>query len=413
MPRPPAAPPCDPKPSFAYVPALDGMRAVSVGLVVASHLGLGSFVPGGLGVTIFFFISGFLITRQLLAERAATGGIAIGAFYVRRALRLYPALLVMVAVGGALFATLGGRITAAQVAAALLYYANYFFYGGGFDTGLPDTFHPYSILWSLAVEEHYYLCFPLLVLLLAGNRLRFTWGLAAAIVAVGLWRWHVALVCHADPAACLGGVPEDRVVRATDTRVDSILFGALLATALDTRLGPGLLRLLRTPLAAVAGAVLLLLSLVFRDPLFRDSFRFSVQGIALLLGIGGVLFSARFGWVRGLLSIRPAVLLGRWSYSLYLWHWIVLVLACAAFPQAVGRRVTQDGGFGVEWFALIVPPLLALSLATSCASYYGIEQPMVRLRRRFGAHAVADRAEARSSGDRAEGIPPLGSRTTS
>jgi len=392
-----AAPPCDPAPSFAYVPSLDGIRAVSVGLVVASHLGLGSFVPGGLGVTIFFFISGFLITRQLLAERAGTGRVRIGAFYVRRALRLYPALLAMVAVGGALFAALGGLITAGQVAAALLYYANYYFYGGGFETGLPDTFHPFSILWSLAVEEHFYLCFPLLVVLLADNRLRFCRLLAAAIVAVGLWRWHVAIACHADALACLGGVPEDRVVRATDTRVDSIFFGALLATLVDTRLGPAALRLLRTPAAAAAAGVLLLLSLAVRDPLFRDSFRFSLQGVALMLGVGGVLFSPRMGWVRRLLSAEPAVLLGRWSYSLYLWHWIVLVLASAAFPAAIGRPVTQDTGFSLDWFLLVAPVLLALSLAASCASYYGIEQPMVRLRRRFGAHAVADRVEARDA----------------
>ena len=385
--------PCSAAPSFAYVPALDGMRAVSVGLVMVSHFGLGAIVPGGLGVTVFFFISGFLITRQLLAERAGSGRIAIGAFYVRRALRLYPALLTMVAIGGGAFALLGGTITIGQLLASLFYYNNYFFLLEGYRTGLADTFHPYAILWSLAVEEHYYLLFPLTVALFAGNRRGFAAGLCAAIVAVALWRWHVAAACHTDTLACLGGNPEDRVVRATDTRVDSILFGAVLATALDTAGAPRLLRVLRDPRAFAVGCGLLLASLAIRAPMFRDSIRFSVQGVALLLAVGGVLFAEPLAALRGLLSLRPAVLMGRWSYSLYLWHWIVLVCASALLPQTVGQPVTS-GVFGRAWFAEVAPVLLLLSFAAAALSYYAIEQPMVRLRRRFGAHAVADRAEA-------------------
>ena len=110
-----------PAPSFAYIPALDGLRAVSIALVMLSHFGFGAFVPGIFGVTIFFFVSGFLITRQLLCEVGATGSLRLDMFYLRRVLRLYPALIAMVAVSAIVFPALGGRMATIDVVWALFY----------------------------------------------------------------------------------------------------------------------------------------------------------------------------------------------------------------------------------------------------------------------------------------------------
>ena len=112
--------------SFDYLPVLDGFRAVSILLVVFSHADLGNIVPGGLGVTVFFVISGFLITRQMIAEIVSTGGFSFGAFYLRRFFRLAPALLLYLAMFTSLFLLLGAHMTGWQIASGIFYVANYY-----------------------------------------------------------------------------------------------------------------------------------------------------------------------------------------------------------------------------------------------------------------------------------------------
>ena len=109
-----------------YIPALDGMRALSIAVVVGSHFWVKGWIPGGFGVTVFFFISGFLITRLLLAEFTETGTVSIGRFYIRRFLRLYPALFVLVAVLSALYLALGRSLNPMEIVAALFYFINYY-----------------------------------------------------------------------------------------------------------------------------------------------------------------------------------------------------------------------------------------------------------------------------------------------
>src|SRR5262245_6279726 len=140
-----------PHASSEYIPSLDGMRAVAILLVVLSHLGLEHIVPGRLGVTLFFFISGFLITRLLIAEASKARAISIGAFYARRFLRLAPALLLMLAVVALAWTQFVGPVNGPQLLAGIFYMMNYFIIFGGLTT------MPIGILWSLAVEEHYYL----------------------------------------------------------------------------------------------------------------------------------------------------------------------------------------------------------------------------------------------------------------
>jgi peptidoglycan/LPS O-acetylase OafA/YrhL len=368
-----------------YIPALDGLRAISIGLVVLSHFGFRP-VPGIFGVTIFFFISGFLITGQLLSELNRRDSIVLGLFYVRRALRLFPALLVMVAVSVVVFPLLGGHVTGFDVAGALLYLVNYWplLTGSDFDVGTPHGIHPFAVLWSLAVEEHYYLIFPMLCLCFGRRALRLACVIAALIVLVTVWRLHVAASCVA------WGCQPLWVEHATDTRVDSILYGALLATLLASPARAATFAAISGMPAFLVGVALLLASLVIRDPWFRDTWRFSIQGIGLFLGVGAVLFGPMLGGCRAVLSSRVMLLLGRWSYSLYLWHWVVKCVASIALPPWAWEPIGNPGIPPMWWLPTVFVPLVAVSLALSAASYYGVERPMIRLRRQFGSHAVAD-----------------------
>src|SRR4029077_12459985 len=157
------------------IPSLDGLRAISILIVLVSHAGYGTVVPGGLGVTIFFFLSGYLITTLLLDENKRSGRINIGKFYLRRVFRLFPPLLVTLVIAYSLVALglLDGGISWAGVLAQLLYFANY--YGLFFDPG-NTTAAGTGILWSLAVEEHFYMVYPavlvgLFALSLSGRRI--------------------------------------------------------------------------------------------------------------------------------------------------------------------------------------------------------------------------------------------------
>ena len=375
-------------PSFDYIPSLDGLRAASIALVVAGHTGFKHYLPGGFGVTVFFFVSGFLITRQTLAEQATSGQLSLHRFYLRRLLRLYPALLVALAVGGVVFTAFGGSFPPGQIAAGVFYFTNYYMRFSPY-AGVPDgMYNPFAILWSLAVEEHYYLVFPALALLFARTRVVFALVLCGLIAVVTLWRFHVAGECSAMLPQCIGDGFHDRILQGTDTRIDSILYGAVLATLLGTRFAEPLLEFLRNRAVFWAGIVILGLSIAIRDQFFRDSGRFTFQGVGLFLATGSLLFSERLGWVRSSLSWPGAVLLGRWSYSLYLWHSIVLLCVVSIVPDAIWRRPLVDGQMTLLWNLVCVPPVLILSLSVAMLSYTYIEMPMVALRRRFGSHAT-------------------------
>lgn len=373
-------------PSFDLVPGLDGLRGVSILLVVASHLGMGMVVPGGLGVTVFFFISGLLITRQLLAEQGAAGSIRLGLFYARRLLRLYPPLILMVAIGGALFAWLGGPVVWRQVLSALFYFYNYApMVFGWYGTPLGNS--PFDVLWSLAVEEHFYLVFPLLALVFGRNRNRFVLVMAGCVTAVLVWRWYLIGACAHGAEACLAVSSQQRIEAGTDTRLDSILYGALLATLLGSRWAHRTLRLLRSPAAFAAGVGLLLLSLAIRNPTFRDTARYSLQGVGLMLAIGSLLFAPRLDRIRMVLACPISRLVGRLSYSIYLWHWIVI----ASLLQERFGHMDMADPVQVAWLLRMALPITLAAILCAYVSYYGVERPVLRLRRRLGSHLVADR----------------------
>lgn len=337
------------------VPALDGLRALAVGVVMAAHSGLERIVPGGFGVTLFFFISGFLITTLMLREWREAGRVRIAAFYARRALRLYPPLLVYLL-----------AVVAAQVALArpvdLLGLFGALFYGGNYLAALaPERIHAFGThLWSLAVEEHFYLLYPLVFAALA--RARAPMAILAACCALAL-----GLRC----VEALAGARDDYLFFATEARFDSILYGALLAFAAASPAMRPRLAALAHPAAIATALALILASLLIRDPFFRVTLRYSLQGVALATLFAGLLFAAPTAWPRRLLDARPARWIGALSYTLYLWHAAIFALAAALLPQAPRVVVVGAGWLG--------------ALAVAASLYRTVETPLFAWRRRLGS----------------------------
>ncbi len=342
-------------------------------LVVAAHAGLERLVPGAFGVTLFFFISGYLITRQLLASLARDGRIGLANFYTRRVLRLAPAGAVYIALSGLAYTEAGGHISAPAWLAAMFYGANFYDLWIGYRSTLEGVRHPFNILWSLAIEEHFYALWPIVLGLI------WRWRSATLLVlvlclAVLAWRitlfdhctWHFSTLCgrvQPNPAWRY-----NRLYQGTDTRIDSIAWGALLAMLERSR--PAWSALAARALWP-AGLVLLAAGFVATAGDFgHQALRTTLQGSALLLLFPALL--GRESLARRLLCRPVALWIGRLSYSLYLWHWGAFAVADTLLP-----------GARWQWLAVALP----LAGLLAIASYTLVEQPMLRWRRRAGSHA--------------------------
>ncbi len=376
-----------------HIPSLDGLRAVAVGFVVLSHLQLVftpglvtavtvslfsvaghklTFVQGGFGVTIFFFLSGFLITTLLRMEFERTGKISLRDFYLRRVLRIFPPLY-LVLLGGAAAGWLGvvsgWQLTTSGLLSQALYLNNYY----------QIAEYPHFgavagswVLWSLAIEEHFYLLFPLALLMLL--RLVGSYRRIAAIL-LGLCGlvlvWRLVLVLHFH-------VIVDRTYMATDTRIDSILFGCVLAMlenpVLDrSAISPRTWRWVLLPLG-VAGIAA---SLFIGGERTQETIRYTVQGLCLVpVFVCAVRHTdwlvfrpLNWAWVR---------YVGVVSYVVYLVHDTVLI---GVQEHVHSRTLVQ---------AVIA---IALVLVIAGAVRELVEKPCARLRRRL-AHAFLSPPQA-------------------
>ena len=359
------------KASGAYIPAIDGLRAISILLVLFSHAGLGHIIPGNLGVLIFFVISGFLITRLMIVEIESTGTLSLKAFYLRRIIRLMPAMLVYLAIFGTITVYFfNAEITATHILSAVLYFANYYQVYVNY-----PPYNPVPILWSLAVEEHYYIVFPLLMLAFRHNPKRMIPWLFALVALVLLWRFYVFFKCASVPDWPFCGLPNAIRFHATTMIVDCILYGSILALLLHYIKAESF-KILLHPAALIAAVGVLLITLIVRDPLFRETLRFSVQSLCVMLIIIHVLYSS-FSLPRKILCNGILTYIGKLSYSLYLFHFGVLIV----------QEGLQEKGIITAHSIPVTLVYLAASFACAAASYHTIERPMLALRKRLGSKA--------------------------
>ncbi len=386
--------------AFGYHAALDGLRAVSILLVMGRHAGFkGVFLSGDQGVDIFFVLSGFLITTLLLREHGRAGEINLGYFYVRRVLRLYPVVLLALVIGAAVhlfWPGLVGAPTWGGLAAMTFYYANWMH---GWDAAAMGFF---AHTWSLSIEEQFYLLWPPVVLVFLARRRGYTTlaviaGAGAVIAATyRAWSWLQALQWST-------GVTDARLRRlavaahaasAHDhwyfnffTRADSLLVGCLLAILLT----PGVLAKLRghpqrvTRVAWVAAAVaayVLLQGSVIGNADFFPVWGLPVFEVSVAVVVLG-LVTIETSRMASLLSARVLTWIGRRSYGLYVLHVPVSVL------------VWDTHLVSGYWPKVVLTN--AASFVAAALSFRFVETPALALKRRFGGASAPVAASVKSS----------------
>jgi peptidoglycan/LPS O-acetylase OafA/YrhL len=335
---------------MTHRPELDGLRGVAILVVLGAHTGIPGFADGGggAGVTLFFVLSGYLITSLLLAEKARAGRVDLRAFYVRRALRLFPALVAVLIVTAVLL-VVGLVPLEARVGTDYgIVFVGVIFYVANWVAVAGQSIGVLGHTWSLAVEEQFYILWP--ALLLAGLRLGRS-RLALIVLLLIFLDTPYRLLLDLN-----GGFMH--VFVGTDTRGDALLLGCVLA-------------LLEIRWHSVVGWIGLVgigvLAAVWPgDPgLGAQILYIPAAAIVSTLAVAGC--PAVLAW-------RPLAFIGKISYGLYLWHGLVI------------------------WWHLPWPVAAPLSIAIACVSYFVLEKRFLRLKDRFGrARSLPTSAPAQES----------------
>ena len=343
------------------IPSLDGVRALSFLLVFVSHMGFLGSRPGGFAVSVFFVLSGYLITTLLIREHNQTGSISLCDFYFRRTLRIFPSMYIVLLVCALLsdLHILKVPFKGAAVLFSAIYLENYAFWwnlaAGRHSFYVAGTGH----FWSLCVEEHFYLLFPFLLVAMLRKKMTFEQiSKTLLFICFLALAWRIIAV-HVMP------IGEEYCYLATDTRLDSILWGCFLATAEHHSEWRSYLTYERLfgllPFCAMA----LILTFVFHTA-GRMTFRFTIQSIALLPIL---YFVTHFEQSRIARPLNNPVLvhIGVLSYALYLVHGAVIEIVT---DHIYGHRM-------LTWtLCFAIAYLLALALHCS------VERPFYTLRAR-------------------------------
>jgi len=350
------------------IPCLDGLRAISIGFVLLAHLaGTGGFpIPaalgkvvelGDVGVHVFFVISGYLITRLLLEEFDRRQRISLSRFYLRRTLRIFPpyyAFILVLVIAQALGWL---QLASHDVLRAMTYTSNYY----------PDRSWFTGHTWSLSVEEQFYLIWPA-VFVLAGSRRAIIAAaclvLCGPIIRLGSWelmRWA-----------------GDGIPTRFETVADAIAVGCVLAGTREwLHSKPQYLRVLTSPLFAIVPLAVVASGAFHGHPLLYFGAEMTIMNVGAALCLDWCLTHPA-GRIGTILNARPLVFVGLLSYSLYLWQQLFLNRASNAVVAAF-------------------PVNVALAVTVALVSYYLVEQPSLRLRRRIERTLDKGRAGSTSS----------------
>ena len=331
---------------LGHRPGLDGLRAIAVLMVVVAHFDRGEFTAAGvIGVTVFFTLSGFLITTLLLDETRRTGRVSLGGFYRRRALRLFPALAVML-LAVSLLTVVGAPtdVTGGMVASVVGYVSNWFLLGTAH--GGVIQWGALGHTWSLAIEEQFYVLWPLVVIAATRRGRRAVFNVAASGATLSL----------------VWGLVSGRSNLASDVSAYPLLAGCALAAWMAGR------EALRPPGWLTGLALVPLVPLVVLDPP-----RELQQAVVPLLTVTAiwVVVQTPVRW----LTVRPLSWVGRRSYGLYLWHVPIAYLwAHLAAPYPV-----------------VVVTGVGLAFGLTALSWRYVETPFLRLKDRQAARASVRR----------------------
>ncbi len=339
-----------------YMPELDGLRAISVLLVVSVHMHtrMWHWMAGGLGVTIFFVLSGFLITTLLLREEQQRGSVSLRAFYIRRAFRILPLYYVVLGAYALLICGIGiGAEKKAAFLKVLPYYLTYlqdipYF----FHTGLSRTL-PYYQRWSLGIEEKFYLIWPLLAFVALG---------------AGMRRPRIVLATALATALFVASLLPHSVGNAVYPYV-GILLGCLLALVLEHK----------TSFEAIAGfsngttiaAIAILLAIIhFIIPnihhLITERIATTMYSFVAAMLIGGLVTGS--GLLKRLLSCRALVFVGKLSYGIYLCHLLCL--------NAIEKAIRTDSSPKLDVLAYFLA--CSLSIGVAYVMSLLVERPLIR-----------------------------------
>jgi peptidoglycan/LPS O-acetylase OafA/YrhL len=336
---------------LGHRPELDGLRGIAILLVLLHHAGITLIAGAHIGVDIFFVLSGFLITALLCQEYERYGRISLKNFYIRRLLRLTPALALLLAVLGAYTIAAKSGAELVKTGKAIVFTALYLS-----DFALAFDFAKLGALehtWSLAIEEHFYLLYPLALVLLFGKRMsrRTVFAIFSALI--------VVIAIHR--AFLWGPISQEvnRVFYGFDTRADGLLIGCLLGLAASWGKLPPVKWFLAMPAALVLFFTIVFVS--WDSALYSYGLPIINLSTALVLAFA---LTARPGF----LANKTLVWIGTISYGLYLWHNLIFIL--------VREKITESP-LGILVLGSIV------SFICAALSYYLLEKPCLKLKERF------------------------------
>jgi peptidoglycan/LPS O-acetylase OafA/YrhL len=352
------------RPGIGRVLPLDGVRALAILAVVLYHLHVPGFKGGFIGVNVFFVLSGYLITSLLLKEELQTATINLGRFWIRRILRLYPSLILVVAVGASLWFLIGNYgysdLSAGGAAlVALTYTGNFVRAFGHISQGV------FAPSWSLAMEEQFYLVWPPILFLLLSRGLRrrtIAWVLGILVVASCFLAWAF----YVQPK----GVATPDIYFSPVSNLAPLLLGCVLALALTHEKARRLFASRVGQVSSWVGFIgIFAIMFTVSDDWKQQAHFFGITlpavGLATALMVGGLV--SRPSLVSTFLSWKPLSWFGRnVSYSLYLWHMLVMALVDPLVSGLTGKFI-----------------MLGASIVVAIASHYVVEQPFLRWKRRF------------------------------